>query len=87
MWFIFIVSVSQFVKHTLIHRFSNFFFCSHHSIPYLEELQQTERLSCQHYCRVWDLGMLDTVGDYFVNTIVTPYYACVSEIYFKQNYV
>ena len=29
--------------------------------------------------------MLDEEDDYSVNTMLMPYYACVSEIYFKQN--
>ena len=31
--------------------------------------------------------MLDEEDDFSVNTMLTPYYACVSEINFKQNYL
>jgi len=36
---------------------------------------------------VSDMHMLDEEDDYSVNTMLMPYYGCVSEIYFKQNYL
>jgi len=33
------------------------------------------------------MHILDEENDYSVNAMLTPYCACVSEIYFKQNYL
>jgi hypothetical protein len=53
-------------------------FCSWH----------TELLSWQHYERSGgDPHMWDAEDDYFMNTILTPYYIYVSKIYFKQSYL